>query len=148
MEVLEAETENVAYELFKRMCKEDGVECPYDENDFYIEKVTLAGLHFVCISIPESSPCVSYALRVYFVTVCERENPEKKHTRYFYIKKFREIEKVHVMYVSPKEELILGTELTDRADDRAYERCAIAKHFMRVLIDEKIIGIDAESDEM
>lgn len=136
LEEIEAEAGNMVYELFKRLCDEDGIDCPYCEDDFPAEAVHEGGLSFISVAIPESEFQVNQVLRVYFLTAHERQNHEKQHTRYFYIKKFIDKGMVHVMYISPKEEPMLGDELTNHMDDRAYERRALARNFMIILMDE------------
>lgn len=145
MEDLASETGNIIYELFAKLCKEDRVECPYDKKDFAIDIVDEGGLEFVIVSIPKWSPKINSALRAYIVTVSERENPDKKYTRYFYIKKFADKGMVHVMYVSPSDELLLGDEVTNHVGDIKYECRTIAKNLMVVLMDElKITGADVK----
>ena len=146
MEDLTSETVNLVYQLFTKLCKEDKVECPYKKEDFAIDIVDEAGLEFVIVSIPAWSPQINSVLRIYIITARERENPDKKHTRYFYIKKFADKGMVHVMYVSPSDELLLGDEVTNHVGDMAYERRTVARNLMVVLIDELHLRKGAEVD--
>lgn len=146
LDELASDTGNIMYELFTKLCKEDKVECPYHEDDFAIDVVSEGGLDFFIVSIPESSPGINAVLSAYIVTVRERENPDRRHTRYFYIKKFADKGMVHVMYVSPSDELLLGDEVTNHVGDRAYECRTIARNLMVVLMDELHLGKGAEVD--
>ena len=146
MEDLTSETVNLVYQLFAKLCKEDKVECPYKKEDFAIDIVDEAGLEFVIVSIPAWSPQINSVLRIYIITATERENPDKKHTRYFYIKKFADKGMVHVMYVSPSDELLLGDEVTNHVGDMAYERRTVARNLMVMLIDELHLRKGAEVD--
>ena len=146
MEDLTSEIVNLVYQLFTKLCKEDKVECPYKKEDFAIDIVDEAGLEFVIVSIPAWSPQINSVLRIYIITARERENPDKKHTRYFYIKKFADKGMVHVMYVSPSDELLLGDEVTNHVGDMAYERRTVARNLMVVLIDELHLRKGAEVD--
>lgn len=143
---LAMEKEKVVYGLFERMCQEYSVECPYKEDDFALDSINEGGLEFVIVSIPESTSRMNAILRVYIISASERENPDKIYTRYLYIKKFAEKGSVHVMYVSPSDESILGDELINHMDDIAFERRTVARTFLIALLNELQSGQDIEAD--
>jgi len=139
LEELESESENLVYDLFYKLCKEDKVPCPYGKDDFAIEKFDKEGILFCVINVPESSAQVNQVLRIYILSAREREKPEVKHVRYFFVKRFCNPDIVHVMYVSPNGEPMLGKELTDHLEDRKYEQRTIAKEFILLLANEMIV---------
>ena len=139
LEELESESENLVYDLFYKLCKEDKVPCPYGKDDFAIEKFDKEGILFCVINVPESSAQVNQVLRIYILSAREREKPEVKHVRYFFVKRFCNPDIVHVMYVSPNGEPMLGKELTDHLEDRNYEQRTIAKEFILLLANEMIV---------
>ena len=47
---------------------------------------------------------------------------------------------VHIMYITPDNELMLGDELTNHMDDKKYEYRTVARNFIMVLLNELIIG--------
>ena len=137
---LEDEKENLIQQLLGRMCEEDGIEYPFEEDAFRISRYEQGGVHFIEIAIPESDPQINYALRAYILYANEREVKERIHWRYFLVKKFCEKGHVHILYVTPDREMLLGDELTDRVDDREYERRCLARNFFAVLVRELGIG--------
>lgn len=147
IEELEISSENKIYELFNRLCEEEKIDCPYDKNDFTIHRFEEGGIQFIEISVPEPSHQINHILRAYIMVVRERGNEEKKHMRYFVIKRFFKDESVHVMYVTPDKEVMLGDELTDHMDDKAYEHRAVARNFIVVLLNEIVDGkVDHDLD--
>lgn len=136
LEALENSEENIVYDLFCKLCEKDGVECLYKEEAFTINRFEEGGIRFIEISVPESSPQINYALRVYVLSAREKENPEVNHIRYFLVKKFREKEMVYVMYIAPDNEVMLGDDLTNHIEDREYEHRAVGRNFILVLLNE------------
>ena len=136
LDELENEADNIVYKMFHKLCVDDGVECPYDEDAFTISRFEDGGIRFIEISVPESSRQSDYVLRAYVLTAHEQENSQRKCWRYFFVKKFREEETMHVIYVSPEGEVMLGSDLTDRINDKDYEHCAVAQDFVMVLLKE------------
>ncbi len=133
---LEDEKENLIQLLLGRMCEEDGIEYPFDEDAFQISMYEQGGVHFIEIAIPESDPQINYALRAYILYAHERQSEEKIHCRYFLIKRFCDKGNIHILYVTPGEEVLLGDELTDCVDDREYECRCLARNFFTALIGE------------
>ena len=140
IEELENTSGNEIYDLFKRLCKEDKVNCSYEEKDFAINRFERGGVRFIEMCVPESTAQINQVLRVYILIACERKNEEKKHMRYFLVKKFFENGMVHIMYITPDNELMLGDELTNHMDDKEYEYCSVARNFIMVLLNKLIVG--------
>jgi len=137
---LEDEKENLIEQLLRRMCTEDDIEYPFKEDAFQIHKYEKGGVHFIEIKIPESNHQINYVLRAYILYAKEREAEERMHWRYFLVKKFCGKGNVHIFYVTPDIEMLMGDELTDRADDRKYEHRCLVRLFLNVLIEELGIG--------
>lgn len=147
LQELENEEENHVYELFCKLCDEDEVPCPYGEHSFSIERFEEGGVQFIEITVPPSSYQINHVLRAYVLIAHERKNPEVKHLRYFIVKKFLEKGMVHVMYISPEGESLLGDELTSHIENRKYEHHAVARNFFMVLLNELHFGgNDAETN--
>lgn len=136
LENLQSEYSGSIYDLFEKLCEEDKVSCPYSESNFAIKYFEVSGIEFVEIAVPGTTNQINHCIRAYILSAHERENPDKKHVRYFIIKKFRGNEGIYVMYVSPDGELQLGSDLTDHLEDRDYEYRAVGRDFIMVLSKE------------
>lgn len=133
---LESEYQDSVYKLFERLCEEDGINCPYTEEAFKIDRVEEGGLQFIIMSLPESHHKVNQILRAYIVYAWERKNPEKRQVRFFYIKRFCNNDEIYVMYVSPTGEIMLGDEVTNYMGDVVAERRIVARSFIVDLLNE------------
>lgn len=140
LEGLEDKAGNMAYCLFKRLCDEDKVLCPYDKEDFSMDWFEEGGVHFTEITVPEASPEINYVLRAYVVKTYERQNSNKKHFRYFVVKRFHDNGMIHVLYFSPENEWLLGEELTNHVEDKEYEHRSVARSFIIILMNELDFG--------
>lgn len=140
IEELENTSENEIFDLFSRLCKADKVNCPYEEKDFSINRFEKGGVRFIEMRVPESSAQINQVLRAYILIAHERKNEEIKHMRYFMVKKFFQNGMVHVMYITPDNEVMLGDELTNHMDDKQYEYRTVARNFIMVLLNELIVG--------
>lgn len=145
IEELENTSGNEIYDLFNSLCKEDKVNCPYEEKDFAINRFERGGVRFIEMCVPESSAQINHVLRAYILIAHERKNEEIKHMRYFMVKRFFQNGMVHVMYITPDNEVMLGDELTNHMDDKKYEYRTVARNFIMVLLNELIVGkVEAE----
>ena len=133
IEELERDEENLIRHLLEKMCEEDGVPYAFEEDAFQIQKIEQGGIHFIEIEIPESSPQINYVLRAYILYATGRIKENKIHWRYFLVKRFCADGKVHILYVSPDRELLLGDELT--GDKKQEHRC-LARTFLSVMAEE------------
>ena len=143
IEELEKEEENLIRHLLKKMCEEDGVPYAFADDAFPIHLFEQGGIHLIEIELPESNSQINQVLRAYIVYVNERTQENKMHWRYFLIKKFCGTGKIHILYVSPDNEMLLGNELTSRADDRKYEHKCLIRTFVSVMIEE--LGVAKKS---
>lgn len=148
LEELENEADRAVYDLFCRLCEDDKIDCPYEISDFAIKKYEMSGIRFIELSLPESNDQINHVVRAYVLIAHERKNPEIEFVRYFIIKKFRDKGQIYVMYVSAEDELQLGTDLTDYADDREYERRAVGRDYLMVLSKELKYGEEQKENEV
>ena len=133
IEELERDEENLIRHLLAKMCEEDGVPYAFEEDAFQIQKFEQGGIHFIEIEIPQSNPRINYVLRAYILYANERVNESRIHWRYFLVKRFYTDGKIHVLYVSPDREILLGDELTG---DKEHEHRCLARTFLSVMVEE------------
>ena len=142
IEELERDEENLIRHLLKKMCEEDGVLYAFEEDAFEIQKFEQGGIHFIEVEIPQSNAQINSVLRAYILYANERVIESRMHWRYFLVKRFYTDERIHILYVSPDKEILLGDELTLHAGDKKYEHRCLAKTFLSVMVEEMGIAND------
>lgn len=134
IEELEDSAENIVQQMYCKLCEEEGIPYPFDEDAFQIHRYEQGGIRYIEIEIPKSDPQISYALRAYILYTHERETGAKTHWRYFLIKKFGDKGHSHILHINPDEEIQLGDEVTDHINDKEYERRCMARSYLAVLV--------------
>lgn len=133
LELLVYDGENMAHNCFADLCEMDGVDYPYDDNDFKAENFVRGGVHFVKISLPEieNSKGINDVLRAYvlYSKVDDRIDTYK----YFVIKKFASENRISILNIDSKKAL-LGHELTEHSGDMDYEYWALANNYATLLL--------------
>ena len=148
LQMLEDNSDEAVYDLFCKLCEDDKVDCPYKASDFAINRYEEGGVRFIELSLPESSDQITHVVRAYVLIAHGRKNPDEKFVRYFIIKKFRKTGQIYILYVSADDELQLGSELTDHADDREYERRALGRDYLLVVAKELYGGEEQKEEEV
>lgn len=136
IEELEVSGKNLMQDLFSKLCEQDDIPYPFDEEVFQVSRYEQGGIHFIEIEIPESDPQISHDLRAYILYISEHETKEKNHWRYFIVKRFGSQGYIHILYITPGEEPLLGDELTKHPENREYERRRMARTYLSVLMNE------------
>lgn len=124
--------QELAYFIYKSLCSNDKVECPYKSEDFKTECLSRGNINMVKIQLPEHNPDISDILRVYVVYSGKTDDPSAR--LYFIVRRFVEGQVV-VMYVSRQLETLRIEEITDHAGDMEYEYWRIAVSYTKIVCD-------------
>ena len=133
IETLEEDGSGLIHYLFEKLCKEDGVEYPYTDNDFKVNLIERGGIHYIQICVPGYNPEINDVLQAYILYTNDRETDAIVEWRYFLIKRFWDGGKVSILHITADDEKLLGDDLTDKENDLEYEYWKLARNYMSVI---------------
>ena len=76
LQSLEDDGSGLIHYLFDKLCKEDGVEYPYTDNDFKVNMIERGGIHYIQICLPGYNPEINDVRRAYIVYLNDRRTNE------------------------------------------------------------------------
>lgn len=127
-ESLKDNGQDFIWSLFRQMCEDDGIECPYEQKDFTVAVFDCHDLHFIQMNLPPYNPDIGDIVRAYILYSDDSDR------LYFVIKHFPEGDTV-LLYVSSQLQVWKTGELTEHADDMSYEYRKLAADYQMILHD-------------
>lgn len=132
-QLLLQENGNLIYDMYKTLCEDDGLPCPYKRKDFEAAKFERGGVNILQMLTPRNSPEISGVLRAYLLYMKHGDGGFMK--KYFVIRRFQN-GNVFNLYITPEAEGVLGEELTGHAGDMEYEYWKLVRDFTRIMIQD------------
>ena len=136
-ENLKSKGAEMVYNMFREMCVDDKISCPYVIDDFSSKFLNEGGIGMVQINLPAYNPAISDIVRAYLL-FCEDESGTRI-IRYFAIKRFRD-GSYYILFVPPKGKALLGEQVFIEDADMDYEHWQLARTFVQVIVKELETG--------
>lgn len=130
LQILQKEKECLVFAMFKELCEESCVSCPYSKGDFQTELFERGGVGVIQMNLPPYNPAISDIVRAYLLFSADVEGTLA--ARYFLIRRFRN-GRFFILYVTPEGRALLGEELTGHELDLDYEHWRVVNVFAKVI---------------
>lgn len=131
-QLLLEENSALVQDIYRTMCEDDGVPCPYQEEDFKAEVFSRGNINVLRILPPLGDPELSDILRAYLLYT---EHDGQMIKKYFVIKRFED-GSIFDLHITPDIEKVLGEELTGHAGDMEYEFGMVVKDYMKTVLQD------------
>lgn len=121
----------LVYSMFQALCEDDGLSCPYCQEDFATQTLKRGGFHILQMLMPLEDPGAFGVLRAYLVYMPQDDGTVVR--RCFVVKRFQNGNIFNVV-IPPESEAFLGEELTGHDGDMEYEYWRLVADFTKFLI--------------
>lgn len=120
------------FEMFSFLCKEDKVRCPFRLQDFKVETIKWENTKITKIEIPGYNYEINNILRAYIFFSTDKEDKNRvKWKKYFLIIQFKDRKK-YIVYIDSKGKMCLGKELLEQ--DIEKEIWHVVKTYVELLV--------------